>query len=250
MEAHDALHQRISVLECQMRRQRQILIAFALCVGALGGAALVQAPQKQRFTEIDVERINVIEPDGNLSLVLANTSRLPEPIVNGKVIKSVRTGPGILFFDGKGWEVGGVSYGNRKQGDNVIAGGQIAFDQYHNDQVVFMSYTDRPGTRRAGFFVTDRPTSPTLEELLQKRDAMAQATGEAKARLEAEMKQAAERGDLGVNRVFVGSENRTAQVDLKDTTGHSRIRMSVDGKNEARLEFLNEKGEVTYSIPK
>lgn len=249
--------QRLAVLERQVARQRRLVAVLTIIVGLGVVAQLARpvrgaqpAPQKQRFTELDVERLNVVEPDGNLALVLANTGRLPEALINGRTVKNGRKGPGLIFFDGKGWEVGGLSYGNQKVGNDVVAGGLLAFDQYHNDQVVFMSYTDRPRLRRAGFFVTDRPTSPTLEEFLAKRDAIAAATGAEKTRLEAEMKQAAERGELGANRVFVGSENRRAQVNLKDTTGHDRIRMYVDADNVARLEFLNEKGEVTYSLPK
>lgn len=258
-DTQDAVQQRISALERQLGRQRRLLAVFAMLVAAavlaqiarpVLGAQTAAAQPKQRFTEIDVERLNIVEPDGNLALVLANTGRLPEPLINGRTVKSGRKGPGMIFFDGKGWEVGGLSYGNRKVGNDVVAGGLLAFDQYHNDQVVFMSYTDRPGTRRAGFFVTDRPTSPSLEEFIEKRDAMNRATGAEKARLEAEMKQAAERGELGASRVFVGSENGTARVNLKDSTGRDRIRMYVDANNVARLEFLNEKGEVTYSIPK
>ena len=40
--------------------------------------------QKQRFTDIDVERINVVNPEGTLSLVIANRERLPGGIFDGK----------------------------------------------------------------------------------------------------------------------------------------------------------------------
>jgi hypothetical protein len=38
-------------------------------------------------------------------------------------------------------------------------------------------------------------------------------------------------------------------VRLRDTAGRNRIRLYVDRSNQARLEFLDEKGEVVYHIP-
>jgi len=38
--------------------------------------AFVRQPQKQKFGEIDVERINIVEPDGKLRLVISNRPSL------------------------------------------------------------------------------------------------------------------------------------------------------------------------------
>src|SRR5207247_12732 len=56
-----------------------VLIVFALLMGH--GRAQSSKP---RFAEIDAERINIVEADGRLSLVLANTQRLPGPMLAGK----------------------------------------------------------------------------------------------------------------------------------------------------------------------
>ena len=52
-----------------IRRELKRLKVYALIVTALLGtmslAAFRQATQKARFTEIDVERINIVEPDGH-----------------------------------------------------------------------------------------------------------------------------------------------------------------------------------------
>jgi hypothetical protein len=207
------------------------------------------AHQRQKFEVIDVERINVVEADGRLALVIANAPRLPNPIVGGKERKTPRTGPGMLFFNGTGDECGGLVYGSREKDGRYQAGAHLSFDQYKNDQVVYLSYRDDGATRSGGFYVVDRPTRPDIEELLQRQEALDRATGEEKERLQRQMREASARGEFGAQRIFVGSEDRTAMVRLRDTAGRNRVRIYVDAANVARMEFLDEGGKVVYSIP-
>src|SRR5688572_7965340 len=116
MRSIDELEARILSLEVRVRRGRFFAVFFCLLAGAVMLAAF-QSPEvqnaKQRFTEIDVERLNIVEPDGRLSLVLANKPRLPDVIVGGVEHDTGRKGtrgPGMLFFNHKGDECGGLTY--------------------------------------------------------------------------------------------------------------------------------------------
>ena len=75
--------------------------------------------RKQRFEEIDVERINLVGKDGRVQLVLANKERLPDPVIDGKTLK--RSGlptPGLIFYNDEGDECGGLIFGGgRREGD-------------------------------------------------------------------------------------------------------------------------------------
>ncbi|MNE91398.1 hypothetical protein D3C80_1890050 [compost metagenome] len=52
-------------------------------------------------------------------------------------------------------------------------------------------------------------------------------------------------------RVFVGKDvNKTAMVLLADRMGKPRLQMMVDSNGTAKLNFLDENGKVTYSLPK
>jgi hypothetical protein len=51
-------------------------------------------------------------------------------------------------------------------------------------------------------------------------------------------------------RVFVGSDEETAMVRLRDRAGRDRIRMSVNPQGIAQLEFLDESGKVIDRLPK
>jgi hypothetical protein len=231
-------------LERRLQWQQRIAALACAALGVTAAIATVQAQTaRQRITELDVERLNVVEPDGQLVMALANTSRLPDPLLGGKTIETGRNGPGIIFFDGKGWEVGGLLYGTRANGG---ATGHFSFDQFHNDQVVYMQYDDNGSTtRRAGLFVVDRARTPTLDEVVRLRGEQASASAERKAAIDAQLRAAA-----GAQRVFVGSENETAMVRLRDRQGRDRIRLAVDPQGVARLEFLDAAGTVVDRVPK
>jgi hypothetical protein len=237
-----------------LRREIRILKLYALgLTGALAMVLLAAASRDERkakFDEIEVGRIDVVEPDGRLALVIANAPRLPGPIVGGKEVDTGRTGPGMLFFNAKGDECGGLVYGTRDLGDGRYeATSHFSFDQYANDQVLFLSYQDDGARRRAGLHVVDRPTRPNAAEVVARKDAVDRAVGEEKERLVRELRDAAVRGEFGAQRVFVGSDDRTATVGLKDPAGRDRVRISVDTAGVPRMDFLDDQGRVTYRLP-
>jgi hypothetical protein len=52
-------------------------------------------------------------------------------------------------------------------------------------------------------------------------------------------------------RVFVGKDdNKTAMVTLADRMGKPRLQMLVDSNGNAKLNFLDQQGKITYSLPK
>jgi hypothetical protein len=238
----ESLDARIGELERRLRRQHRVAGALAVVVSVFLLAALQAQPGRQRFTELDVERLNVVEPDGQLVLSMANAARLPDPLVGGRTVDTNRTGPGMIFFDGKGWEVGGLIYGTREKGG---AGAHFSFDQFHNDQVVYLNYEDNGTTiKRAGLYVVDRARTPTMDEQVRIRAEMANASDAARSALQAQL------SGISAQRIFVGSDNETAVVRLRDRAGRDRIRLMVDAGGAARMEFLDASGAVIERLPK
>ena len=237
----------------RLRSEVRLLKVYA--AGTTAAIALVllcganEANRKQKFEEIDVQRINVVEADGRLALVIANAPRLPNPIIGGKERKTGRTGPGMLFFKGKGDECGGLIYRSREKDGRIEAYAHLSFDQYKNDQVVYVSYKDDGTKRSSGFYVMDRPPHPDIEEQVRMMEALDRATGGEKERLERKIREARARGDFGAERIFVGSLDRTAMVRLRDTADRNRVRIYGDSANVARMEFLDENGKLVYSVP-
>jgi hypothetical protein len=56
--------------------------------------------------------------------------------------------------------------------------------------------------------------------------------------------------DAAPTRVFVGrNKDRDAAVTLYDAKGKARLNVVVNAAGEARIDFLDESGKVTASLP-
>lgn len=224
-----------------------ITLLFAGFVGffALSGSSLA-TNQKTKFQEIDVERINVVEKDGKLKMVISNGERQHPGVVDGKSIARKRSA-GMLFFNEKGDECGGLAFdGNEKDGKGN-ASALLAFDRFRQDQTVAIQYGESNGRYFAGLRVWDRPEKslgPVIEKLteIEKMSAGPEKT--------AAMAKLAEMAGPAAERVMVGRDRDNASVvRLNDINGKPRIKLSVDGTGAPKLEFLDEAGKVTYSLP-
>jgi hypothetical protein len=110
----------------EIRREIRRLKTYALVMTALFAtmtlAAFKQGAQKQRFTEIDVERINVVEPDGSYRMVISNRPRSIGPIYKGKPFGYPGgSRPGIIFFNDEGTENGGLTFTGKKNPDGTYS---------------------------------------------------------------------------------------------------------------------------------
>jgi hypothetical protein len=224
-----------------------------LAVLALGGFTTVGQGGK-RLESLDVERLNIVGANGKPVLVLANRRLIPGPSMNGKDYpRAVADGrelmSGMIFFNDEGDEVGGLIFNGFKKGDGHSAVGHLSFDQWKQNQVVAIQYVDSGTSRRAGLGVWDRPTDVAFDAQLDRAVRMMNATGEEREGLKKQSEADRARGASGVQRVFVGSRDKTAQVELHDTRGRVRARLYVDQSGEARLDFLDEAGQLVAQFP-
>jgi hypothetical protein len=243
----------------RMRREVRALKAYAFVSSALLivltlGAFRQQAPQgqKARFAELDVERINIVEPDGKLRMVLSNRPRSIGPIYKGKPFGYEGGGrPGIIFFNDEGTENGGLTFtGSRGADGKYRASSGFSFDQFNQDQILYFQYADENGRRRTGFTIADR-ADVDIYDMVQERDSiMKLAAGAAR---DAALKKWAEPRNgvpLMAQRIYVGRDvARNAVVNLSDPSGRSRLRLMVDSLGTPSLEFLDEKGTVISRLP-
>jgi hypothetical protein len=209
-----------------------------------------EAPTK--FAEIDVERINIVEKDGRLRLAISNRDRSPGPVIGGLSMKSREgTRPGMIFFNDKGDECGGMTWESQEKDGAISANAGLMFDQYNQDQTVGLTYSQRNDVRSSGLRVWERPLTPLADFAKQLNEVESMKDGpEKEAAAKKLRQQALESGLSGVSRVFVGRGTKNeAVVSLADTKGKPRILLSVDGADVPSLQFLDEKGNVVFKLP-
>src|SRR5712691_1869150 len=114
----------------------QVLVVYSTVLTTLIAAFTLAgsaAAKVQRFDELDVNRINVREPDGTLRLVISNHARLPGVSVRGKANPPVdRPYAGMLFYNDEGTENGGLVFGGHRNanGEVVDSGVALSFERY------------------------------------------------------------------------------------------------------------------------
>jgi hypothetical protein len=139
-----------------------ILLGYSFILSTVVGIVMVNGAEVHRtqaFDEIQVHRINIVEPDGTLRMVISNRSRLPGVIVKGKEQpQSDRPQAGMIFYNDEGSENGGLIFGGRRneKGEVVDSGGSLSFDKYDANQIVQLAGVDDKNDRFAGLAVSDQ----------------------------------------------------------------------------------------------
>ncbi|HET6546275.1 MAG TPA: hypothetical protein VFG55_05960 [Rhodanobacteraceae bacterium] len=188
-------------------------MTLVLVVAVLYGFA---TPQRH-FDEITVHRINVVEPDGTLRMVISDHADLPGIIVHGKQKNSpARPQAGMLFYNDEGSEIGGLIFAGHKnaKGEIVDSGGSLSFDQYGASQIVQLAGVDDKTDKFSGLSV------------------------------------AGYAGGQRSQRVWVGRDGKgDATVALMDAKGRKRILLDVTAEGAASISFLDANGKVTGRFP-
>ncbi|MBC7791394.1 MAG: hypothetical protein H7Z74_15725 [Anaerolineae bacterium] len=236
----------------EIRRLRGYCLALTAAFGVMALAAFQQASQKTKFTEIDVERINIVEPDGKLRMVISNRPRSIGPIYKGTPFGYPGGGrPGLIFFNDEGTENGGLTFtGGRGTDGKYSASSGFSFDQFDQDQILYFQYSDNNGQRRTGFTIADR-AEVNIFDLIQDRDSIMKMPDNPARKAAIEKLMGPRDGvPMFAQRIYVGRDpSKNAMVNLSDKNGKLRIRMMVDSLNRPSLDFLDETGKVTHSFP-
>lgn len=221
------------------------VLTLAVAAALLSG---IVRPRTATFDSIDVQRINVIEPDGTTRLVLSNKALFPGILFKKKEYPHPnRRTAGILFYNDEGTENGGLTFGGEKDQDGkVSAYGHLSFDQYDQDQVLTLDAAEDGGDRRARLSIWDRPDY-SIGELLELQGRIkALSPDEQKSEY---AKFFGQRGKAQP-RLFLGkNDDGSVSLRLNDREGRERLVIEVAPDGGAVVRFLDEKGRETGRFP-
>jgi hypothetical protein len=205
-------------------------LLFLLVVGIWGlllrplftpAPALAEPAQKggQKFDEITVQRLNVVDPAGKVQLVLSNADRMPDAIVKGKEYKRIVKPAGMLFFDPRGDECGGIGVAENKESGRAI----VALDYAMAEAIWFGKFESKDGkSYSAQFAIRDRASLDVSPD-----EAYSKAN----------------------DRIILSNVDRNSRLVLADAEGKDRIVMSVNAAGEAKFQILDKQGKVVFAAP-
>src|SRR5699024_5582278 len=162
-------------------------------------------------------------------MTLFNQENIPPVILDGKDVlpghRQCDPISGLMFYNGKGEESGGLIYGSEEDEDgNVTAGASLTFDQYNQDQIIQMHYSKENDEQLYGFSIYDQPNE-NLADMIEKDKQIR----------ESDLNEASKQEELAklyqdsVPRAFMGKGVKgDVSLKLMDSNGKQRIRMIVD----------------------
>ncbi|NOT94235.1 hypothetical protein [Ferruginibacter sp.] len=244
-----------------MNRELVFLRTFAVAT-AVGFVFIATSAFKengnQKFGEIDVERINIVEKDGTVKMVITNVERFPNGKVkiNGRPTNEGRKKrSGMLYFNEDGIECGGFIYDGQKNAKGHSAGLSLTYDQYDGDQVMQLLTQDyKEGDKRvvtSGLMFNDRPSKESqikTEQIMKELDKLGKKDPKA---ADEKYKLYEAQGLIGgAPRVMLGkSGSENNGLFLFDNKGMPKAMFYVDKENKAKLDFFDDKGNTIASFP-
>ncbi|MFZ0640983.1 MAG: hypothetical protein WA020_02260 [Candidatus Acidiferrales bacterium] len=224
-------------MEKELRLWKAYATFTTLLIVVLVGSAFALEEQKTKFTEIDVQRINVVEPDGTLRMVISDKTKFPGIIIKGKESPHPdRSTAGMLFFNDEGTENGGLIFGGMKDKNGAVSSyGHLSFDRYLQDQVFTIDAEEEGKQKRSGLSIVDDPDWPITDLLNTPRDDWQNFF-----KTHAPPRQ----------RIYLGrSPDDSASLTLRDKDGNSRIVIKVNPDGSPVIQFLDAAGTVISQLP-
>jgi len=220
-----------------------LTVVFAVTI--LGGFA---PSKKTAFEEITAQRINIVEPDGTLRMVISDKTLFPGIMLKGQEHPHPnRKTAGLLFFNDEGTENGGLTFGGRKDTNGQVSSyGHLSFDEYEQDQVFTIDASQQGGKRRSGLSLVDDPDYP-IGELIAVTDRIAKLPADQQ---KAEVTKFAESHGRPHQRIYLGrGDDRSVALKFKDVEGRDRIVIQVAADGSPVIRFLDQKGGIISELP-
>lgn len=164
---------------------------------------------KENFEEITVKRINIVDDNGINRIVLSNEERMEPPIIRGKKYKRALNPAGIVFYNEKGDECGGIALSKNPETHTYA----LALDYDNADAIgIITQQASDSKAYRSGIVINDKDLS----------------------------------GKVGsnINRINLMTENGNSSLVINGPDEKPRIIISVDSLGQPLFNMLNEKGEV------
>src|SRR5215831_14070152 len=143
------------------------VVTLAFSVTVLCGFVL--QTKKAAFEQLDVQRINLVEPDGTLRMVISDHANFPGMIIRGKEQPLARPQAGMLFYNDEGTENGGLVFGGRRNanGEVVDAGVALSFDRYGgNSQFVQLAGVQDANNHFVGLTLSETDATRTRRRVV------------------------------------------------------------------------------------
>jgi hypothetical protein len=196
--------------------------------------------------ELTVKRINVVEDDGTLRIVIGNSTHGRRLAMRGRMFDHPGREDlaGLLFVNDEGTECGGLQFGGGRRGDVVEHGGFLTFDDFEqNESFRLGQVQDADGSRKWLEFA-DLPDW-SLADMIEEMEGL-----DDDAAREVQDRYLAGQSSLGASRMRLAREDDgSVRLVLRDARGQDRVRFVVPADDEPVIEILDADGVPRSLLP-
>ena len=202
------------------------------------------------FDRIRAHRIDLVEPDGTVRLILSNRADYPGSFYHGKEIARPdrNDSAGLLFINDEGTEDGGLIYGGKVVNGKPMSFGHLSFDQYDQDQTFSFDSGLEDGQKFSSIRLNDVPDfalTPAVMEETQRVKAMPH--GPARSAAWAALMKKYQ--NFGTERASLARRSDgSVGLTLRDDQGHPRLRLTVDHSGTPSFDMLDAQGRIIRHI--
>jgi hypothetical protein len=191
--------------------------------------------------ELTVKRINVVEDDGTLRIVIGNSTHGRTAPMRGRLVEHPgrNASAGLLFVNDEGTECGGLQYAGHRGVDGKEQMGYLTVDDYEQNESLrlgmfqngdaserFIEFTDQPGWSLVDMVEETQGLDATaVEEVYERYFDGADGRGRSRMRLARE-------------------EDGSVRLVLRDCAGRDRLRFIVPAVGDPIIEVVDPDGSV------
>lgn len=190
---------------------------------------------KEILKELNVEKLNICEANGQIKMTLFNSQNIPPLLMeNEDILPGHRQNDGIsglMFYNNEGDECGGLIFASDIDNDgNTTSGMSLTMDKFKQDQVVQMNYQKINDKTQYGFTIYDRPEHSVRESLQTLKDYSKESDMKKKQLLLQELQKDNQK------RIFVGHDlDGESKIALYNKNGQEKVKIYIDKEGEAAL---------------
>ena len=198
-----------------MKKTTQLIVGFYAGIVTVAFLMLFYSfnTLHQKFDEITVKRINIVDDKGVNRMIISNQERMEPPILIGKKYKRALNPAGIIFYNEKGDECGGLAISKNPE-TNTYA---LAFDYDNADAIgILTQQSNKNNHYKSGIVINDKDLS----------------------------------GKIGgnTNRINLMTDNGNSGLVINGPDEKPRIIISVDSLGNPLFKILNNEGKLIKEI--
>lgn len=207
----------------------------------------------EKFEEISVDRINIVDKKGVTKMVIASQDMLRKDSKDPGVNEGF-TYSGMLFRNEEGEECGGLIFNGKKTRTGQSADAGLTLDQYNQDQNIVIEHNETvdgaESSIKDGLTVIQRPDYSKRRDEYKKYEEI-EKLGLTNVQKDSLRTYYATQGITSRRRLFVGIERGVKSLKpynetglfIRNKAGANAIKLYVDDNNVPHFEVYDIKGQ-------